>query len=344
MLSVLLAFLCLSRCYLLPQGLVIFSHQVRAKDIARVLENEDLSDDVRGFLELVLDVKDYAVNTIGLKDDGNYTTFVATDRDYLADVVSACARDRFEAYTWKYPLFGSFPYKGFFEREEALREARRLEERDLDVIVRKVDAFSTLGFFSDPVYSFMKDYHPYTLASLIIHEQTHATIFLKDRIQFNEELAMFVGRLGGLSFVADTYGIDSEHYRYAVDYLKDLDLFVTLIHDLRNALDDVYQETAPSQSKLERKQQILASFREALATNHAGSFATPAFANIGTMALNNATIMSLMRYTENIDIFYRVHETFGGDLRRTMDFLKTLKNSHDDPRAQLELFLDEQKR
>jgi predicted aminopeptidase len=85
------------------------------------------------------------------------------------------------------------PYQGFYERNDAEAEAKRLKALGYDVIVRKVDNFSTLGFFKDPVYSFLTSYSPGEIANLIIHEQAHATLFVKGQSDFNEEFATFVG-------------------------------------------------------------------------------------------------------------------------------------------------------
>ena len=119
------------------------------------------------------------------------------------------------------PFHGQAPYKGFYERPDALAEAARLKKEGYDVIVRKVDAFSTLGFTKDPVYSFMKKYSPYELASTIIHEQTHATLWVKGQTDFNEELADFVGETGALEWIAARFGAPSEEYRSAVDEKAD---------------------------------------------------------------------------------------------------------------------------
>ncbi|MBA7712196.1 hypothetical protein ES703_121166 [subsurface metagenome] len=155
----LLVLILLNRCYLLKQGAYILKYNVKeAQDIGKILDSEDLPAELAETLSMILDIKQFAVQSLGLKADKNYTRYVELERDYLVDVVSACEKDRFKPYIWRYCFFGSFPYKGFFEAQDALKEAQRLKAKGLDVLVRKVEAFSTLGFFVDPVYSFMKDY------------------------------------------------------------------------------------------------------------------------------------------------------------------------------------------
>jgi len=86
----------------------------------------------------------------------------------------------------------------------------------------------------------MKVYSAYSIASLIIHEQTHATIFLKNRIKFNEELATFIGNEGALQFIKEKYGTESEYYTNLMSHRADLDTFFELIQNLYDELNAVY--------------------------------------------------------------------------------------------------------
>jgi hypothetical protein len=124
-------------------------------------------------------------------------------RGRLGLLVSACGRSP-STYLWEVSGGGSLR-TGFFNAEEAEMEAARLKKKGLDVIVRPVDAFSTLGWFADPLFSFMSKYDDGELAETIIHELAHATVFVKRAEQFNEEFATFVGRQGALEYLKDRY-------------------------------------------------------------------------------------------------------------------------------------------
>jgi predicted aminopeptidase len=163
-------------CYSLKQGTTMLGYLSRAVPLESLLEDEaDSAKDPeaeknRSFVERVQDIRRYATEELGLSLGKNYTRFVKIDRDYLAAVVSACAADSFTRHEWKYPVVGAMPYKGFFKIEDARRERAKLEKKGLDVWIRGVEAFSTLGWFRDPLYSYMRDYPPDRLADLIIHE------------------------------------------------------------------------------------------------------------------------------------------------------------------------------
>lgn len=325
--------LLLNQCYLLKQGAFLLDYHSEAQKIDKLVKKEDLDEDTRTMLLLVKEIKRYSVASIGLKDDKNYTKYVNVGKDYLVDVVSACEKDRFEPYQWGFPFFGKFPYKGFFEQKDAEREAERLVRRGFDVLIRKVDAFSTLGFFVDPVYSFMKDYSVYSLASLIIHEQTHATIFLKNRIQFNEELATFVGKEGALNFIKEKYGKDSEYYREIVMYQKDFDTFFELLRELYRELDALYNRDLSREYKLNERENVFRAFKEKIKEGYRDYFVTDSFRRIEELRLNNAYIMSMMRYTADLSIFYELYDELNHDLREMVAVLKRLKGYKGDPKA-----------
>jgi len=338
--ALLLISLCLlplfSGCYLLKQGTYLLSYNSRSRSIEKVLAQESISGDVGVMLSMVQEIRRYAIEEIGLEDNRNYTRYLELDRDYLVDVVSACTADSFTPYEWKFPLFGSFPYKGFYEPENAQREASRLERRGLDVWVRQVDGFSTLGFFSDPIYSFMTEYSLFALADLIIHEQTHATVFVKNEIQFSEELATFVGREGALSFLRDRCGEDSEAYRQALATLSDWSRYRDRMIDLYDELDTLYRSETDSRRISAEKQRIVEDFNQRLRSEATELFQSDRFRSFEGIPVNNAYILSFVRYSQDLDIFYRLYKARGGDLKATVEALKQVKKVKGSPKEYLQ--------
>ena len=325
-----------SGCYLLKQGTYLLNYNSRSRPIEKVLAQESISGDVGVMLSMVQEIRRYAVEEIGLEDNRNYTRYLEMDRDYLVDVVSACTADSFTPYEWRFPLFGSFPYKGFYETEDARREASRLERRGLDVWVRQVDGFSTLGFFSDPIYSFMTEYSLFALADLIIHEQTHATVFVKNEIQFSEELATFVGREGALSFLRDRYGKDSEAYRQALASLSDWSRYRDRVIELYDELDTLYRSETDSRTISAEKQRIVEDFNQRLRSEATELFQSNRFRSFEGIPVNNAYILSFVRYSQDLDIFYKLYKARGGDLKATVETLKQVKKVKGSPKEYLQ--------
>ena len=304
--------------YLAKQGGYLLRYSRGTLNANALLEDSTTPEKTRDFLVLVKEIRHFAFDRVGLRDNGNYTRYKAIDRDYLVDVVSACDSVSFTPYMWSYPFLGRLPYKGFYERADAEAEAARLKKEGYDVIVRKVDAFSTLGFTRDPLYSFMTKYSPYELASLIIHEQTHATLFVRGQPDFNEELATFVGETGAFLWLAEKYGTASPEYRAAVDEKADFDLFMTQLKELSGQLKQVYASTLSRDDKLSGKARIIADFKARL-KDEAGRFRTSEFRKLGDLPINNAYISLYDLYTDDIPLLRSFYEQrCGGDLRTFM--------------------------
>jgi predicted aminopeptidase len=201
--------------------------------------------------------------------------------------------------------------------------------------VRPVDAFSTLGFAKDPVYSFMKGYTAFQIASLIIHEQTHATLFLKNQADFNEEMASFVGDEGAFEWLRSTYGESSPEYRGAVDEKADSDLFLSLLQGLSARLRAVYQGGMPREEKLRQKAQIIEEFRRGLNGPQAPKFRTPEYGHLEKITLNNAVLSLYSLYSDDIPLLRSWFETrCGSSLERFMQSMKEL-SAHGDVKAQI---------
>jgi predicted aminopeptidase len=285
-----------------------------------------MPDSVKQFLNVVTEISRFAVDSIGLVKSGNYSRYVSINKPYLVDVVCASGPADFNAYQWCYPLFGCWPLKGYFDRQDALREAGRLAKEGLDVYVGRVDAFSTLGFFSDPVYSFMEDFPVYRIADLIIHEQTHATIYVKNQVDFDEELAEFTGSEGALWFIRSKFGPASAVYETAVKLSKDNDTYYRLIHSLYAGLSAVYGDSGmPLSTKLARKRHMIDGFKDSLARNYDSIFLTKAFRGLEKAGINNAFIGIDMTYSRDLDLFYLLYAQKNRDLRTTLAAIKSIE-------------------
>lgn len=310
----LLAGLFLSQgCYYLQQGGALWNTYSSAKDIRQLLNGSNLDPDTRRFLEKTLQIRDFGLS-LGLKDNANYTSYVELDRDYLAAVVSASRPLAFEPYLWWHLVVGSVPYQGYFDINQARAEARRLEAEGWDVWIRSVNAFSTLGWFRDPLFSYMKKYSIGQLADLLLHEQTHATIWVSGHADFNESLAVVVGRKGALSFLAETYGESSEEYLDYQGRLKANSEFLDLFLDLKKKLSEVYNSDRSDQQKLADKQRIIREFQENL---------PPELETWKTRTVNNAVLMTLSSYEDGVEKIERLLHLSGG----LEPFLETLKKA-----------------
>jgi predicted aminopeptidase len=331
-----------SGCYTLKQGAAMLGYLSRAVPLEALLdfpptEGADPGEN-RAFVERIRDIRRFAQDELGLRETANYTRYVDISQDYLAAVVSASARDSFARHEWTFPVVGKVPYKGFFNADDARKEGERLRKKDLDVWIRGVDAFSTLGWFKDPLYSYMRRYPVNRLADLLIHETLHATVFLKGQVQFNEELAEFVGSEGARLYMERTFGPDSEEYRAMLDSEADSAVFVSFIQELIAELDLLYQSDTPRDEKLRKKEAIIKAAQVRFDENYETLFHSGNYRGFSTLPVNNAYLELYRLYYAGGDYLEDLYRRSGRDLSRYIAAAKTLV-PRGDPRAQLEAAL-----
>ncbi|MDR1127528.1 MAG: aminopeptidase [Treponema sp.] len=308
-LLLIIASLFLSGCYTIKQGFTFLSYLRKAERLEKLVPSEEN----RQFVERVADIRAFAVNELGLKNTKNYTRYVEIDRDYLALVVSASAKDSFSPYLWRFPIVGAVPYKGFFEDADARIEVEKLKREDLDILVRRVDAFSTLGWFQDPLYSYMKKYPVHRLADLIIHESLHATIYLKGESQFNEELGEFVGKKGAQLYMETRFGVNSPEYREMMDEAADEETFVALILELAQELEIIYAAGVPRAEKLALKEKTIKAAQDRFLADYSSLFKSERYRFFADLQVNNAYLELFRLYHEANPLIEDLFEQASGD-------------------------------
>src|SRR3984957_14234508 len=179
------------------------------KAITQVLTRTDLPEDTRAKLETVLAVRKFAAERLGLNVGGAYKTVTQVDQRAIVWIVMAAPRTSLTPYTWWFPIVGAVPYRGYFSRERAEAEAADLEAHGFDTHVRSAIAFSSLGFFDDPLLSNLLRLDRVELAGVIIHELFHRTYFLASDVMFDASAAAYVGSGGAIQFFEATEGPDS---------------------------------------------------------------------------------------------------------------------------------------
>jgi predicted aminopeptidase len=329
-----LALFCLAGCsssgrtlpgYLARQGCHLLRDAAGGRSVESLLASGSLDAGTRAFLERAARIRRFSVERLGLRANANYTRYKNLGRDHLVDVVSAAGALSFDPYLWRYPLVGALPYRGYYERADAEAEASRLKALGWDTVVRPVDAFSTLGLSRDPLYSFMASYSAFELAATMIHEQTHATIFVRGQPQFNEELASFVGEEGALAWLRETAGEGSAEYRQAVDGLADSEVFLASLQDLVDRLGAVYTADLPRGEKLARKAELIGDFAAGFDTRVRPSFRTASYRDMRLPQLTNAVLSLYGLYGDDVPLIREyTRAACGGDLRALIAACRTL--------------------
>jgi predicted aminopeptidase len=292
----------------------------RRQPIPRVIEDPATDPETRRKLALVLQARDFAEHALGLNAGQSYTTYSYVDSDTLLLVVSGSRRDRFQAHTWWFPIVGRVPYKGFFQFDHAHREAARLEAAGYDAYVRPAGAFSTLGWFNDPLLNTMLRYDDVGLVSTVIHEILHNTVYIPGQVAFNESFANFVGDRGAIEFFCMRDGEASERCGRARDGWTDNLRFAAFLSWLVEELEAVYgREDLGYEEKLAARELVFEAARVRFAAEVEPQLLTNAFRGFMRRPLNNATLIGTRLYYDRLGVFEAVYEHLGRDYRATLD-------------------------
>ena len=289
-----------------------------ARPIAEVLQDPAFPDSLKHKLQMIDQIRAFAIDSLGLNDTENYKTVFDQQGKELMWVVTASERFRLRPKTWRFPVVGEVPYKGYFNRDRAMAEVKALQEAGWDVGLRNPGGWSTLGWFTDPILSGMLEKGEGDLASLIIHEMVHATIFVKDSISFNENLATFIADSTAFAFLAWKYGKTSSEYETYREEVIDHQRYSR--HVLRGALalDSLYAHLAaeePVEEKLKKKEQVIARIISTLDTLTLYRYQIPK-ERFRQKPPNNDYFMNYLRYeSRQSDLKKELHTRYHGNWR-----------------------------
>ncbi len=307
----------------------------RRVPLEEALKDSHLTTEQKAKLVLAQDARVFAETDLGLAHTKNYTTFVQLDGPYVTWVVSASAKDELKHHLWHYPLVGSMPYKGFFEPKGAADEAASLRADGFDTYVRGVSAYSTLGWFRDPILSSMLAYKDYELVSTIIHETTHATVFIKSEADFNERLAEFIGNKGAEAFYLKREGPEGATLKRMRTDADDEKSFGEFISRELNSLDEWYKVRKGNPIPEDERVSRLKAIQTAFASDLKPRLKDPAnFARFENAEINNARLLTYRLYFQDLSQFQKVFDKLGGNFAKMLDFCKSLEKSND-PFAEL---------
>jgi predicted aminopeptidase len=303
----------------------------RRRPIAALIADSATSPGVRAKLQVVLDARAFAQDSLHLTAKESFTTYSRLDHDTLVLVLSGAYRDRLEPVTWWFPVVGRVPYKGYFDFAAARRAASALRARGFDAYVRPSPAFSTLGFFNDPLLSTTLEADSLELANTVIHELTHNTFYAAGHADFNESFANFVGARGAEWFFRSRG--DSLAARVVAARWHDEKLLAAFWARLYQAIDSVYRAHPGSvQARVAAHDSVYARARLELVDSLAPRLATIDPRYLADMPLDNAVLLAQRIYHTDLDDFDALYDKEGHNLNRTVSRIIELARAHpDDP-------------
>jgi predicted aminopeptidase len=323
-------------CYVTEQGSYYLDLMARAIPNTKALADPHISPEIHTLLERVGDVRSFATSELELRATKSYTSIVMLDSDRLVTAVSACSELSFDRSLWSYPLIGSFPFRAYFSSDEAQKEEAKLKSAGFDAIVRPVDAFSTLGWFSDPLFSFMANDSEADIANIIIQELTHATIFVKSEGDFDEEISAFVGDEGSILWLESKYGEGSPQVEEIRRDRADDTAFYTWLRGTADELQKVYISGLSTAEKRELKSKIIASRAADFKIEYANHFRTDRYKYFPMEKINNA-FLDLYRIYEGEPCLYKdyLNKVCGSSMKQFIVKVEKIARRGGDPREEM---------
>ena len=302
------------------------------RPIPEVLADTATDAATRGKLAYVLEARRFAADELGIDVGDSYTMFTKLDRDTLALVVSAAPKDQIAPVTWWFPIVGRVPYRGFFSEEDALNAAADLQADGYDTYVRPTAAFSTLGWFNDPILSTMLGSDDVEVVETVFHELSHRYLFIPGQVGFNESFAQFAGRAASIQFFCtrEGGGPDSVKCLRAQARWRDEQRFSVFLGAFIEDLERLYRDPSLTlEDKIARREQVFADALARFDAEVVPQLEGLSFAGFRNSPLNNATLMGRIFYYNRLPDFAAMLATHGS-LRAVLEDLRARASTVDD--------------
>ena len=305
------------------------------KPLSAVLQDKSVPDSLKRRILYIQEVRKYAIDSLGLQDNPKvYQTLYNQNGQPLVHLLTVAEPYKMEAKEFNFPVvswfIGSFTYKGFFDSTSAKKEQIRWKSKGYDTEMGQGIAYSTLGWLPEPILSNMLYYPEGKLASLIIHEMTHGTIFVKNDHETSENLANFIGDYGAKRFLMFKYGLDSKQFKRFTQSRIFRDLFIKHLNRGTLKLDSLYK-TFEANLSSKYKDSLKYSLIEKIECNQDTIYNKlpnlPKYQFNKNDLPNNAYFVSFKTYNSKQNEFSIIFKNqFNNDFGRFLSYLRTKYN------------------
>jgi predicted aminopeptidase len=282
--------------------------------ISDLVDNPETPAKLRKKLAFIQGVRDFAAKELHLHVNDHYLSYVALDRPYVVWNVFAAPQFSLTPKTWCFPIVGCVSYRGYFAEDDARRFGDSLKQEGYDVFIGGAIAYSTLGWFDDPVLSTFLSLSEPDTAALIFHELAHGLLYIKDDTAFNESFATAVEQEGLRRWQASAN--DPNGYEKWLRKYGRRQKFTALVSKYRIRLEALYESDLPLTAKQKQKDAVFTQMRtefRGLKSDHGDMAAYDAWFNY---PLNNAQLISVSTYHNWVPAFGRILSESGGNLEK----------------------------
>lgn len=282
-----------------------FTILTKRRGIKDVVNDPSTDNQLRGQLESVLQIRQFAETVMHLPVEKTFSTYVDLEKPFVVWNVFASPEFSLDARQWCYPIAGCVTYRGYFSEAGAREYASELTEDGFDTHVGGVAAYSTLGWFSDPVLNTIVNREEHSLAALIFHELAHQVVYVPGDTEFNESFATAV-EIEGLKRWMET-GSEKSNSEAIISQAKReksyREEFVQLVQGYTSQLEDLYISEIPDQDKREQKQRVIEEMRASYLVKKEEWGGYSAYDNWFASEINNAKLRTVSTYFNRVPAF-----------------------------------------
>lgn len=302
------------------------------------LEHYELNKDEREKIKLAIELRKFMTEELKLNTDDNYSRYVHLEQKYVTYAVNAAPKNHLKPYTWSFPIIGKVPYKAYFKEESAIEEAKQLQEKNLDTYVRGVSAYSTLGWFEDPLLSSMLRMQEHQFVNTLIHETVHANLYIAGESKFNERVASFLGQLGAEAYYAKLNRADDLKKIVSNESHDEL-LFSEFISRELKQMRQWYKNNQDNPNIIQDRQKQFAKMKQNFQESVQPKLKTQQYLWFPKKKFNNAFLLLLELYNSDFSELEALANHYDRDFMKVFNKLKELESA-ENPEAQLKKIIE----
>lgn len=300
--------------------------------IEEVLTAEDTPEELRQKLQTLVQARQFAVERLLLPDNDSYGSYAATGRDAVTWNVVAAEEFSLKAKTWCFPVAGCVNYRGYFDKADAEDYAKQLAADNYDVSLGGASAYSTLGWFDDPILDTMLRGGDVRYVGTLFHELAHQVLYIKNDSNFNEAFATFVEQLGIREWLSER-GESDRINAYTASQARVID-FLALLRKTRDELQQLYAQDLPEPGMRTAKQAVFADMRKDYEDLKQQWSGYAGYDNWFRRDLNNARLVAVSTYRRYVPAFEAMYEEAGRDMAAFYALARQVGELPDDERRQ----------
>lgn len=304
----------------------------KRQNIKPLLSSNKLSNSLRNRLETVLELRKFSTDQLGLPNNNSYLSYADLERNYVIWNIFATEEFSLSPIKWCYLIVGCLGYRGYFSETEAKQHAMKLKEQGHDIYLGGVSAYSTLGWFDDPVLSTMLRWSDVQLATVMFHELAHQQLYIKNDTEFNESYAEAVATIGVTKWLEQ-----STDYKLLSEYIQAQSQekqFISLVMKYKTVLGELYRSETDKKQMLLQKAMVFKQMEDEykILSRH---WKKDRYAHWFSADLNNAKLAAVVTYQQYTSSFIKVFNKLGRDLERFYSLIKSLSKCKQVERAKI---------